>query len=182
MMTPSLKPGPEDFPKQAGDVQARGEETPEQRLGGGDREVDITAEHIGRFRLKHPGRTAGVTGLSLHLIQLSWRGTVSQRPEPSGQGKGVTPEPKPDPHSSFWGPGSTGSQMKAVTKLATSILGLLSPGRTSLVLSYLAIYPLSSLLSARDTAHIPDSALHSRPSGWAFCLCPRSFCWDQNTS
>lgn len=86
-------------------MQPAGE--PHQSKGWeGDRETDLTAEtDIGRFGLKHLGRTAGVTGLSPHT-QLPQRGTVCQRPEASGQRKGVIPEPKADPHSSFWGPGN----------------------------------------------------------------------------
>lgn len=112
-----------------------------------------------------------VSGVNGPHIQLPQRGTVCQCPEPSGQGKGVILEPKPDPHSSFSGPECTGSQMKAVTKLPPpSLASCLQEGNLP-VESYLPISPLSSLLPARSTAHTSGPALHSstsRPSGWAF--------------
>lgn len=96
-LRPSLKPRPEDFPKQASDVHPEGGKHKSKAWGAGggdDRKIDVTAESVGR--LKYLGRIAGVTGLSPH-IQLPQRGTVCQCPEPSGQGKGVIPEPKPNP-------------------------------------------------------------------------------------
>lgn len=92
----------------------------------------------------------------------------------------MIPEPQLGPQPPFCGLGSTGSQIRAVTNLATSPIGLLSPEE----ITYLPGYPLSSLLPAENITPQMQQETQPcrRPSGHAFCLGSRPFCWDRNTS